>query len=161
MNTIRQWWETICRMCWWGWKLRNSYDWDYGYLDEMLYLKLDRMQKNMSKYGNCLWNSDPKAKEYWLMRKLEQAVYTAKIINNENEEPIYKQQLLEHERIYGEMLLDLGASGLGFSKCTSKEQGKIAWEAYNNIHNEHAERIKQYRKHFHILLYKYGRQWWD
>jgi len=165
MRSIRQWWQTLCRMCWWGWKLRNSYDWDYGYLDRIIYLKLNRMQENMSKHGHCVWNSDPKAKEYWLMRKLEQAVYAAKIIDKQYEEPIRIQQHKNHEETWGEMTFgrweEPPVIDHGFSKCTSIEQKDEAWKEYHAIDNEHAARMKQYRKHLHTLLYKYGRSWWD
>jgi hypothetical protein len=122
------------------------------------------MQKNMSKYGHGLWNSNPDSKEYWLMRKLEQAVYTSGIINNSNDEPIYQQQQQKHEDKYGKMLFgdwEIKDLELSFSKCTSKEQGDRAWKEYHAIEDEHAVRIKQYRKHLHMILYKYGKLFWD
>jgi hypothetical protein len=148
MATLRHYYRMICRMIWWGWKLRNSHDWDYGYMDEIIYLKLERMQKEMLQNGHCVWNSDPKSKEYYLMRKLEQAVYTAKIITEEEEEPIYQIQMKRHEEKYGEINMKWGFGG-------------EEWDAYHEIGNNHSFRIKQYRKHLHTLLYKYGTMWWD
>lgn len=64
---VRRFWEKLCRMCFWGWKMRNSYDWDFAYLYEMLYLKLDKMQQCMLQSGSCVWCT---SKETHLMRKL-------------------------------------------------------------------------------------------
>jgi hypothetical protein len=36
--------EQIKRFFYWGWALRNSHDWDSGYLEEMILLKLQRMR---------------------------------------------------------------------------------------------------------------------
>jgi len=148
MANLRHIYRKILRMIWWGWKLRNSYDWDHGYLDEIIYLKLYRMQKEMSQRGHCVWNSDPKSKEYHLMRKLEQAVYTARIISKVYEEPIFKIQTKKHEEKYGEITM-------------LWEFGGEEWAAYHKIDKDHGLRIKQYRKHLHTLLYKYGDMWWD
>lgn len=39
--------QTIKRFFYWGWTLRKSYDWDYGYVEEMLYLKIKRLKHTM------------------------------------------------------------------------------------------------------------------
>ena len=43
MNFIYRIYEMICRMCYWGWHMRNSYDWDYAYLYQTINLKMRRM----------------------------------------------------------------------------------------------------------------------
>ena len=40
---VRHFWESICRFFYWGWKMRNNFDWDSGGIYDMLVLKLDRM----------------------------------------------------------------------------------------------------------------------
>ncbi len=50
--------ETICRFLFWGWKLRNNYNWDcQNLLYYMIYLKLDSLIKYSRKYGHLMWNN--------------------------------------------------------------------------------------------------------
>ena len=42
--------EKIKRMLFWAWKMRNSYDFDYVYVEEMLLIKLKRLRHSMN---NC------------------------------------------------------------------------------------------------------------
>ena len=65
--------EMISRMIFWGWNMRWNYDFDGFTLYEIYYMKLDRMYKCMSNYGNCVWNSCPEDPEYKLMKKLKLA----------------------------------------------------------------------------------------
>jgi ABC-type arginine transport system ATPase subunit len=39
----------------WGWKLRESHDWDYWFLYEIMYLKMKRM-RNAIKNGHIVWS---------------------------------------------------------------------------------------------------------
>lgn len=39
--------ETVKRFFYWGWTLRNSYDWDYGYVETIIHLKLKRLKYAM------------------------------------------------------------------------------------------------------------------
>lgn len=71
-------WEMLCRMCYYGWHMRNSYDFDGHTVYHMLYLKLERMQKTMSTHGHTVWtDGDTK-----LMRKLQEAKIIAYKLNN-------------------------------------------------------------------------------
>lgn len=50
--------EQIKRFFYWGWKLRNSFDWDNGFLEEMILLKLKRMRAcfNSEDYKHNRWS---------------------------------------------------------------------------------------------------------
>lgn len=54
--------EKIQRMFYWGWKMRNSVDFDACAIYEMLYLKLDRVYNCFLVNSHCVWNSDPNSK---------------------------------------------------------------------------------------------------
>jgi hypothetical protein len=45
---MRSFIEKIKRMVYWGWTMRNSYDFDYGYCQEVFLLKLKRLQHEMN-----------------------------------------------------------------------------------------------------------------
>jgi hypothetical protein len=66
--------ETIERFFYWGWKLRKSHDFDFAFLEEMMLLKLKRMEKCFKKHGNTVWCQVPDAPEYKHMRALELAI---------------------------------------------------------------------------------------
>ena len=63
--------DRIKRFFYWGWKLKDSFDWDSAYLEEVLYLKLVRMRK-------C-FDSEDFHHNRWSLKK----------------EPDFKQNLLE------------------------------------------------------------------
>ena len=46
VDTFRHFFDSIERFFFWGWNMRHSYDWDYGYLYKMIYLKMKRMEKD-------------------------------------------------------------------------------------------------------------------
>lgn len=50
--------EQIKRFFYWGYKLRNSFDWDNGFLEEMILLKLKRMRAcfNSEDYKHNRWS---------------------------------------------------------------------------------------------------------
>jgi len=50
--------EQIKRFFYWGYKLRNSFDWDNGFLEEMILLKLKRMRTcfNSEDYKHNRWS---------------------------------------------------------------------------------------------------------
>jgi hypothetical protein len=50
--------ESLKRFFFWGNKLKNSYDWDHHYLEEILYLKLIRMREcfNSESFHHNRWS---------------------------------------------------------------------------------------------------------
>lgn len=50
-NKVRRFFATIYRFFYYGWKLKNSFDFDFGYTEQILFLKLKKLQ-------NCM-NTDP------------------------------------------------------------------------------------------------------
>jgi len=50
--------EKIERMSFWGWHMRNSYDFDAGTVYDMLHLKFDRLHKCFRDHSTCMWTSD-------------------------------------------------------------------------------------------------------
>lgn len=52
---VRVFFQTVERFFFWGWKLRNSYDFDSAFVYEMLYLKYERIEKCLEN-GHCVHN---------------------------------------------------------------------------------------------------------
>lgn len=52
-------WNCIKRFFYWGWKLRNSHDWDHDYFLEVMYLKLKRMEQYQITQGISVDSEDP------------------------------------------------------------------------------------------------------
>ena len=51
--------EQLQRMIFWGWNMRNSYDFDGGTVYKVLNLKLKRMYDCFLKDGHLMWNNSP------------------------------------------------------------------------------------------------------
>lgn len=106
-STVERWfrskYEMLGRMCFWAWKMRYSYDWDGHYVYDLLYDKLDRMQKTMSSDGNCVWNSSPEEPEYETMRKLIRAVELVKRIKDRDAHRYLEEFHQAHEEKWGQL----------------------------------------------------------
>ena len=53
----------------WGWKLRENYDWDYSFLYEIIYLKLERMERIFRNKSYAI-NSKKHAKQIMVAKNL-------------------------------------------------------------------------------------------
>lgn len=102
-RSIRKLYATVNRFFYWGWKLRNNYDWDGYCVYEMLALKLKRMEVEMKKHGNCMWNSEPDSEEYQLMRRLERAAELAHKLNETDTLGYFPELLEAHRKKWGEI----------------------------------------------------------
>jgi len=72
---VRIKYEMLGRMLFWGWNMRNSYDFDAHTIYDMLYLKLDRLYDLFENHSHLMWNSDTQNKD---MRRLCEARGLAK-----------------------------------------------------------------------------------
>lgn len=62
--------QMLSRMIFWGWYMRNSYDFDAHTIYDMLEMKLDRLYYVFKHHSHCVWNSDVENKD---MRRLCEA----------------------------------------------------------------------------------------
>lgn len=74
-RVVRNFWGMICRMAYWAWVMRNNHDYDFGYLMQMIHLKLKKMEKEMLHKGNAVWQHDPKCRTY---KSLKEAIELSK-----------------------------------------------------------------------------------
>ena len=146
----------VQRMFWWGWKMRNSYDWDYSYLYETVGFKLERMIKEFRENGHCQWNSSPENREF--KRLIEARELANRLRGNYNEDreltkffekytkPRTKQDLFYKMEIFQDAKeIDEKLYKFMFKKACEKEKVKT----------------DETRKRFYYLLEKYGESWWD
>lgn len=77
---IRNFFRAIKRFFYWGWKLRNNYDWDYSYIYQVLHLKLRRMYDDMTK-RNITFGTDKNSSN---MKRLLEACELSKRLYETN-----------------------------------------------------------------------------
>jgi len=63
--------EMLSRMLYWGWVMRNNYDFDSTYMLIMLHNKLTKMHNCFDKHGICVWNRDKTSDQYSKMKSLK------------------------------------------------------------------------------------------
>lgn len=73
INWFRNTYARICRFFFWGWKLRNSHDWDGHTLYEIIHLKLERMDKEMLNKGHLAWQYEEKKRCYRTLKIAKEA----------------------------------------------------------------------------------------
>lgn len=71
MSWLRNVYHQICRFFFWGWKMRNSSDWDYHFFLESMLLKLQRMEDYMINYG---WSQESENERSELRRSLKLSI---------------------------------------------------------------------------------------
>lgn len=71
MGSLIAFYEKVKRMIFWGWKMRNSWDFDACTIYDMLQLKLERLLYVFKNHGHCEWNSDENNSR---MKQLREAI---------------------------------------------------------------------------------------
>lgn len=154
MNNIAAFWEMICRMAWWAWKMRKNYDWDFAYLYMTIHYKLQRMDKVLlSGKSPCVWTTQTQSRMY---RSLKEAKEIARRLAEGNED--MKYTLAFHDRFgYNSKSL--------LSLPLDKDIEKISDKLYNKMYKTALEKDKKHYKklkaRFYYLLNTFGEYWWD
>jgi hypothetical protein len=154
MIRIRILWKTVCRMVWWGWKMRNNHDWDFAYLYLTIHLKLQRMDKVLfSEKSYALWTIQDKSRVY---RALKETKEIARRLSTGEEH--YKYTLQFHEK-YGfkGSLASLFDERLGVEKISDNLYNKL----YRAALKKDEAHYKQLKQRFYYLLSTFGEHWWD
>lgn len=143
--------EKIKRMLFWGWKLRDSYDFDAHTIYEILYLKLDRVYNVMLNNSHLMWNDSPDTPG---MRRLREARDLALRFSQDFEE-------YDH-RAFDETRKLFGPSNMQFTdNGVTSDWGEDA-HRYLNIRRKHWNKVKsEQHKRLFYLIEKYTCHWWD
>lgn len=120
--------ETSERIIYWGWKLRNSHDWDYGYMEDMLLYKLQRMEKGVYLEGHHVWSK--KSREY---RALKEIIHILKTRDN------FKTKFFKSQKVNSLL-----------SRRSEYEMGELM--KIDELHDQRLDRaydlLKKWRKHW-------------
>lgn len=149
--------EKIKRIVFWGWKLRNNYDFDAGYMYEVMYLKFDRLYYGMLAHSHCVWNSSPSSK---LMRRLYEARGLAKKLS-ESEYGRHSHTFLE--KYY--RINEYNPNGVNFCRPIGVNAKLVSQEFYSYglkktlTRDENERKIDQ--KRLYHLMERYIDVWWD
>lgn len=146
--------EMLCRMLFWGWNMRHSYDFDAQTLYDIIYLKLDRVYNCMLSDSHCAWNSSPDTK---LMRRLYEARTLAKRLS---EGDMYLNSSVKLTEKYR----DIKPRGL-LSSYLDQNSKPIESKLYSYILKKAFEkdntRYQTDKQRLFMLLNKYLSEWWD
>lgn len=85
MGSLIAFYEKIKRMIFWGWKMRNSYDYDAHTIYEMLQWKLERLLHVFKYDGHCVWNNSEDNKR---MKDLKEAIELLKRKNSADDDDL-------------------------------------------------------------------------
>jgi hypothetical protein len=149
--------EKLNRMIFWGWKLRYSWDFDASTLYEIIYLKLDRVQKCCLKHGHLEWDSSPDTN---LMRKLSELKGLAKRLSEDN----YHKNSSRFHDMY--CRLDQNKSPLDYMFTKHHPEARPISETMYSfffkkaIDADNKEKIAD-KKRFYYLMDKYLESFWD
>jgi hypothetical protein len=72
--------KSISSVLYWGWNMRNSVDYDAHSMYDLMYLKLDRIYKEMVNNSHLMWNSKETTKG---MKRLAETRRLAKMLAND------------------------------------------------------------------------------
>ena len=144
-------------MLFWGWNMRDNYDFDASYLYNTMYLKLDRTYSCMVNNSHCVWNDSVDSK---MMRRLCEA----KVLSKRLLESKYGSHVDTFLNKYciirdkNDLMSQINVRYSANSKIVDKTfyvKGlKEAMKKDNRAYSTD-------RKRFFRLLEKYTDYWWD
>lgn len=155
-------WKKIKNFCYWGWKLRNSEDWDYNFLYEVIYLKMSKMVKTLQNNDIARW-TDENTKT---MRKLRTATECMRRLYESN----YCEKVKEDfDKKWGEVEVNHSPYSIeGFfvvettrANVVTEEDEERKSKELNRIFERENYLMAQDLEMFCELFRKYSRYWWD
>ena len=108
---IRNLYDKISRMIFWGWHMRDNYDWDFNYTYHILYLKLSRIEKCIIDNGHFLWQDNSKSRR---CKSLKEAKEIARRLYFDDTIRYFTKQFHEeygYNRVGGDVFDQLFGSG--------------------------------------------------
>jgi len=153
---FRRLFNTLERVRYWGWNMRNNYDFGAQYIYEMLYHKLDRTYRYMRDNGHCVWNESENSN---LMRKLREARELAYRIWKDEEDI---KAFEETDERYGFKMWTTPEGNGSHRLHITWERNPEEARKFRERRTRHYESIrKYYRERFYYLMSKYLERWWD
>ena len=156
--------KRILRFFYWGWMLKDSYDFDAQTIYQMLYLKLERMERSFTSNGHCVWNSDPNNKG---MRKLRVAKNLAKRLWEEDDKT-EQDEINRLDLKWGERDREFIPTKNGLNRfiiknknTKSEEEQLKADKEYFSIYEKSSKKMEYEKKQLFKLLSKHINYWWD
>lgn len=162
---VRNFIASVRMFFFWGWRLRNNYDWDYGYLMDFIKIKLKRMDKALH----------AKNKEYELsydqfksQQALRLAILLLERFEDRGSETGYainacKSHNLKWGSLETNMLETEAGTDIRFWRKNAKTEAEKEQEAeeYRKLMNLDHEIYKRDVKIFWNIMQKYHTTWWD
>lgn len=143
-NEVVSFIEMVKRMLFWGWKLRNSWDFDASTIWEMLNLKYTRIYNCMNKNGHLEWNKNENTKS---MKRLRTMIVLTKRLNDE------KYVDIADPTFWSEFHSNPNNK---WDSCFDGETGKRFSRAVKN-----SRVIEEQDKEMFLKLFKHNDGWWD
>jgi hypothetical protein len=102
-GNIRDFFRSIQRFCYWGWKMRVDRNWDHYFFYRTMWLKLTDMHRAAERDTDMRWTSDPTSDEYINWKALSVAVSLSERIMKDDYSTKMHDRL---EKKYGELTID-------------------------------------------------------
>jgi alpha-L-arabinofuranosidase len=162
-SKVRANFSKIRNFFYWGWKLRDDQNYDYGYVEIMLLMKLTAMRDYFRDYGHLSWSQDENSDERRDWKALQLTIkLLQKVVDFDNGKNILKNDLdrwgewVHHDEEEGSILSRFRPAKVLTEE--EKKQWREEWYEYNEMEGRV---YLKYRKLVYKLLELYGRSWWD
>jgi hypothetical protein len=155
MKNVRIFWEMVCRMAWWAWKMRKNHDWDFAYLYLTIHLKLKRMDDNMltgKSYASWTYNKQSRC-----YRSLKEAKELAKRLADGEEDMKIIMQFHDRFGFRSDFARRIGIEKENAEPISDKLYDRL----YRKAVKENKEHYKAVKRRFYYLLETFGDHWWD
>ena len=154
---------TVERFLYWGYHMRNSYDWDFAYLERMILCKLKRMRKEFKEHGHCMWNQDVYSDEY--RTQFRSLQLTIKLLTRICDRSDFHYAINADKKLESKWgsYYQTSTGLMGFKRANVvTEQDKADYHKDCLALYDLSQNIKNRdRKWLFDLICKYGEYWWD
>ena len=161
---IRNFLQMIGRIFFWGWKMRDNYDYDSAYLLETMQLKLERMLKAFEQDTHFSWTTEREEKEeYRAMVALRICVLILKRMNERYSLDYAIHAWDKHHAKWGETKIFFEENG----RVTTKQENVVDEETERQERAEF-KLVSELNRKIYVrdwnllwkLLNEYSRHWW-
>lgn len=157
ITDVRVFFQKCERFIYWGWKMKDSVDFDSHDIYLLIHLKLSRNYKCFRDHGHCVWNSNENTK---LMRKLRE---TKELALRLYEDDLHYRAYREADERFGHKTEFVPTDNPNFSRLKMYyENNPKRAELFKKARAKIYHKEQQHRKdRFYHLMSTYLERFWD
>lgn len=160
LTKIKVFYEQLCRFFYYGWKMKDAYEYDYNSVEQAQYFSLLRLKKFMdSDKTHLMWND---SKDTKLMKRLAETVELSKyLVNHDRSFKNYRKLRKKYKSNKKRGRFDIFEDTFMEYKNAKPIDDKLFRFMMKKAFERDGKEYKAKKKRFEHLMSTYLQHWWD